>query len=251
MTVGSEGADPGHPALGALTVLVVCTGNLCRSPVFAGLLSARLGRRVHVVSRGTQAVAGAAPPAETVEAGRRLGLDLTGHRARELEDTDLDLADLVLVASRRHRRDVVRRSPRSATKVFTVLEFARLADAVRDDRGVSVTSAADDGGAPVQTVDDRSHPYAVVDAVVRFRGLHRRPASPDDDDVVDPIGRRAGVHRRVSRQLAVAADQVADAFSPPSSDPGSPVPYLAHRVSARRRPSSSRPGEKASSPVTG
>lgn len=258
MTRTSSVAGRASLASDPLRILVVCTGNLCRSPLFAALLADRLGRDVLVTSRGTQAVAGATPPAETVLAARRLGVELDGHTARELDDADIDDADLVLVASRRHRRDVVRRSPRAATRVFTILEFARLAEALSSERTGSPVSASPDaaraalarssavgvghgasGGSQtsrgVPTLDERGRPFAVVDAVVRSRGLVRRPANPEDDDVTDPIARRAGVHRRVARQLAAAADLVAGALAAPGSDGPPPVAAVAHAAGPLRR----------------
>jgi protein-tyrosine phosphatase len=241
MTRISSAPGPSGLASDPLRILVVCTGNLCRSPLFAALLADRLGSDVLVTSRGTQAVAGETPPAATVLAARRLGVELDGHTARELDDADIDDADLVLVASRRHRRDVVRRSPRAATRVFTMLEFARLAGAYQSEHAGSPASASRDasGGRSTRrglpTTDERGRPFAVVDAVVRSRGLVRRPANPDDDDVTDPMGRRAGVHRRVARQLAAAADLVAGALVAPGGDGPPPGAADAHAVGRLRR----------------
>lgn len=262
MTRTPSGAGPVSTASDPLRILVVCTGNLCRSPLFAALLADRLGRDAVVTSRGTGAVAGATPPAAAVLAARRVGVELDGHTARSLDDSDIDDADLVLVASRRHRRDVVRRSPRAATRVFTILEFARLAEALvvqqagppesvsPDESGMAPAHSSavglghdtSAGGARrgVPATDERGRPFAVVDAVVRSRGLTRRPVNPDDDDVIDPIGRRASVHRRVSRQLAAAADLVGGAFAAPGADgpdPGSrPVAAVSHVAGPHRRP---------------
>lgn len=257
MTRTPSGAGPVSTASDPLRILVVCTGNLCRSPLFAALLADRLGSDAVVTSRGTQAVTGATPPAETVLAARRVGVELDGHTARSLDDSDIDDADLVLVASRRHRRDVVRRSPRAATRVFTILEFARLAAACQRDHEGSPTSASPDaseatparlsaagvgGETPgggrarrgVPITDERGR--AFVATVVRSRGLVRRPAHPDDDDVTDPIGRRAGVHRRVSRQLAAAADLVGGALAAPGADGLGSVAAVSHAAGPHRRP---------------
>lgn len=248
---------PASIASDRLRVLVVCTGNLCRSPLFAALLADRLGSDAVVTSRGTQAIAGATPPAATVLAARRVGVELDGHTARELDDADIDDADLVLVASRRHRRDVVRRSPRAATRVFTVLEFARLAEALEVEQvgspaSSSASSDAAGGGRArrgVPAADERGRAFVVVDAVVRSRGLVRRPANPDDDDVTDPIGRRAGVHRRVARQLAVTADLVGSAFAAPGGDGPGPVAAVAHAGAPRRRPSRRRARARGAVPL--
>ena len=81
-------------------VLVLCTGNLCRSPL-AGAILERMARErgvpVEIRTRGLMAVEGEPPPLETLRAAREAGLDLSGHRGRRLETEDLEWADRVLV----------------------------------------------------------------------------------------------------------------------------------------------------------
>ena len=99
------GSASGTSSPAPVRVLVVCTGNLCRSPLFAALLARDLDpARVDVTSRGTQAALGTPVPAATRAAGRRLGIDLEGHVPRAVAVADLDAAHLVLTATRRHRR---------------------------------------------------------------------------------------------------------------------------------------------------
>jgi protein-tyrosine phosphatase len=81
-------------------ILMVCTGNICRSPMAAGLLKHMLPpylrARVRVSSAGTHALHGhqAAPPA--VAAMARRGIDIRGHRARQVSREMLTGADLTL-----------------------------------------------------------------------------------------------------------------------------------------------------------
>ncbi len=83
-----------------LRVLLVCTGNLCRSPLAEALLR-RLARErgvsLETRSRGVEALEGEPPPPETIRAGRELGVDLEGHRGRRLRVEDLEWAQRVLV----------------------------------------------------------------------------------------------------------------------------------------------------------
>lgn len=212
-----------QPAAAPLRVLVVCTGNLCRSPLFAALLARDVdGARVTVTSRGTLATPGAVVPAATLAAGTRLGVDLGGHVARPLSGVDLDDADLVLTAGRRHRRDVVRMSPAVASRAFTIVEFARLAEAALAEGAVRVA----DGGS---VESGPGWPGVSLESLLRLRGSVLRPDDPEDDDVLDPMGRRAGVHLRVARRLAAAATTVASALGPVVVDPPAEGPGRARR----------------------
>ncbi len=81
-------------------MLVLCTGNLCRSPLAGAILERMAGERgvpVEVRTRGLMAVEGKPPPPETLRAAREAGLDLSGHLGRRLNAEDLEWADRVLV----------------------------------------------------------------------------------------------------------------------------------------------------------
>ena len=96
------------------TVLFVCTGNTCRSPLAEGLakqlLAARLGcaagelasRGWRVASAGVAATPGDAPSAEAVAVAAEFGFDLSGHRSRALTPELLAGATDVLAVSRGH-----------------------------------------------------------------------------------------------------------------------------------------------------
>jgi len=90
-------------------ILVVCLGNICRSPYASLKLDAEfrgLNRRdVIVVSGGFIQPGRPSPPAARASAASR-GLDLEGHRSRVMQPETVDRADLVLVMSHRQRRDI-------------------------------------------------------------------------------------------------------------------------------------------------
>jgi protein-tyrosine phosphatase len=83
-------------------VLVVCMGNICRSPMAEGLLRKRLGGQplpftVHVESAGTHGFhAGAAPDDRAQAAARRRGVNISGLRARAVQAEDFGEFDLIL-----------------------------------------------------------------------------------------------------------------------------------------------------------
>lgn len=88
------GAAPAPPAAGAVQVLMVCMGNICRSPTAEGVLRAKLQRaglheRVVVDSAGTQGYhVGEPPDPRAIRAAARRGYELAALRARQVGDDD-------------------------------------------------------------------------------------------------------------------------------------------------------------------
>lgn len=87
-------------------VLLVCMGNICRSPTAEGVLRKhiqmnRLGDRVEVDSAGTHGYhVGEAPDARTQRAASVRGYNLSQLRARKVAPQDLDYFDLILAMDR-------------------------------------------------------------------------------------------------------------------------------------------------------
>ena len=92
------------------SVLVVCIGNICRSPVGERVLSAALPN-LKVGSAGLHAMTGYPADAATADAAQRQGVDLDGHLARMLTPTLGAEHDLILVMERAHRREIGERFP--------------------------------------------------------------------------------------------------------------------------------------------
>lgn len=91
------------------TVLVLCTGNLCRSPLVEAMLRDRLshaGRRVDVFSAGLAAPLDRRPDGKLQRVAREHGVDVSSHRSRPVTDHLLSSADLVVVMTRRHEEQV-------------------------------------------------------------------------------------------------------------------------------------------------
>jgi protein-tyrosine phosphatase len=159
-----------------VSILVVCTGNICRSPMAERMLVAELAALgtggVAVSSAGTGAVVGAdmEPEVRTILAER--GLDGAGFAARQLEPGHVRSADLVLTAAREHRGAVLAMDPRALRRSFTIREMARLS-------GLPdvVAAGADLAGA--------AGVRARVAAAASLRGS-ARPSRASDDDIADP-----------------------------------------------------------------
>jgi protein-tyrosine phosphatase len=192
--VSATGSGPARP----FTILFVCSGNICRSPLAAQLLTAKLGDaadRFRVLSAGTIADEGA-PMDETAAAqSRRLGADPSAHVATELTGRLIGEADLVLTAERSHRAAVAGALPRASRLTFTILQFTRVLAGLEDRDRLAGTG-----------------PAALVAAVAAGRGSVAPPADPADDDVEDPYRRSADVHEHVADVLDAATTEIAAAL---------------------------------------
>lgn len=178
------------------SVLFVCTGNICRSPMAERLLLARLAatgnRTITVASAGTRAVVGWPIDDAAALVLRELGGDDQGHVARQLTSDMLQRADLVLTASAEHRARILREAPALMRRAFTMREFARL--------GADVTGAAPDA--------DRAALAATVRDVAGQRG-QVAPVEPVDDEIGDPFGASLEVMRACGAQIDQAVDTIA------------------------------------------
>jgi protein-tyrosine-phosphatase len=91
------------------SVLFVCTGNICRSPLAESLMRFHLAERgldITVGSAGTGAWEGAPASEGAYLVALEHGLDLSAHRARLLSRDIVDSSDLVLTMARHHRARV-------------------------------------------------------------------------------------------------------------------------------------------------
>ncbi|TDN70726.1 low molecular weight protein-tyrosine-phosphatase [Paraburkholderia sp. BL10I2N1] len=107
------------------TVLVVCVGNICRSPMAQYLLDRELGS-VTVLSAGLDAVVGSAPDPLAIRVAAESGLDIAAHRAQQLNVALANGADLILAMEAAHKHEIMRRHPGASGKVFRLGEVARL-----------------------------------------------------------------------------------------------------------------------------
>ena len=110
-------------------ILVVCTGNICRSPMAEGILKRLVSRhglneQVEVGSAGTWTSAGAAPSTHAVEAARRSGIDIGAIRSRPLARPLLLESDLVLTMESAHLEEVLAQAPEVEERAYVVTGFA-------------------------------------------------------------------------------------------------------------------------------
>jgi protein-tyrosine phosphatase len=185
-------------------ILVVCSGNICRSPIAEGLLRRALQGRLAddapaVGSAGTIAMQGAPAMPESVEAARERGVDIRSHAARRLTPALIDDADLIVGMAAEHREAVGHLAPGASARTFTLKELTRLLEA-RTTAGSEPRLDARVGDA----------------AAARASG---GPANRFDEDVVDPLGMPLETYLAIAWELQDWTERLAVALLGPAAVP--------------------------------
>jgi protein-tyrosine phosphatase len=168
-------------------ILVVCTGNICRSPIAEGILRDELRRRLgedapEVISAGVSGWEGSPATPEAVEAANERGTDISGHIARRLTRGHVERADLILTMAGEHRAEVLHVSPRFVAKTFTLKELVRLLETRPAEAAADLTWTE-----RVRAASD-----------LRASGF---PGNPTDEDVADPLGLPFESYRAVAWEI--------------------------------------------------
>ena len=122
-------------------ILVVCTGNICRTPMAKALLKqeveqAGLDEQVSIDSAGGYAVVGGRASQGSVNAMAERYLDITDHRGKQLDFRLMDEADLILVMEEGQRRSIFMNWPQALRKTFLLTEMAGEHADVEDPYGM-------------------------------------------------------------------------------------------------------------------
>jgi protein-tyrosine phosphatase len=156
-------------SMGVTSILTVCTGNICRSPLAEQLLRARLDPAEFTASSaGTSAMVGEPMDPDAAHQSRRLGGDPHGFVARQLRGGLIVASDLVLTATAAHRDDIAADYPRAAGRIFTLAEFAAIGEA-----DIAAAAAAR-GTVTLRKRDDVPDPYG------RSERVHATSAAKTD-----------------------------------------------------------------------
>ncbi|KZN51383.1 low molecular weight protein-tyrosine-phosphatase [Pseudoalteromonas luteoviolacea] len=101
------------------SILVVCAGNICRSPTAEYVLKNKLiNTRIHVSSAGLTALEGKAADGVAQELAREHGIDMGPHKGRQLNSSLVAQNSLILVMEQRHVQDLCARYPQARGKTF-------------------------------------------------------------------------------------------------------------------------------------
>lgn len=189
-------------------ILLVCTGNQCRSPVGAELLRMRLEARgvsARVRSAGLH-IRERTMNDDLVRALRDRGIDLSGHRSHRLARGDVQNADLILIMEHHQVGDVTLLDPTAWSRTFTLKEVVR-------------RSAAAGRRAPDEPLDRWLARVGAGRTRLELVGAWR-------DDVADPAGRSLFEVQRTVDELDDLTARFVDLAWP--------------RASGRRRPARRR-----------
>ncbi|MCB4809324.1 low molecular weight phosphotyrosine protein phosphatase [Tamlana sp. 62-3] len=105
-------------------ILMVCLGNICRSPLAEGILKAKLPKHFTVDSAGTSNYhIGDAPDRRSVAVAEVNGLDISNLRGRQFKVSDFDAFDLIYVMDDSNYKNVVKlaRNDDDVAKVSMIL----------------------------------------------------------------------------------------------------------------------------------
>jgi protein-tyrosine-phosphatase len=122
------------------TILVVCTGNLCRSPMAAAFLQARLDQDRErqdwqVLSAGTWASEGRPASPYAIAEMMERGIDIGAHRSRNTEENLIREADLILVMTRNHAKALSAAFPDQSDKLYLLSDMVRESYDISDPYG--------------------------------------------------------------------------------------------------------------------
>ncbi len=132
-------------------LLVVCLGNVCRSPYAARRLAVALPAGWEVSQGGTLSMPSRRSTPEAITAADERGIDLSAHASHPVNGADMDAAGAVLAFDWGIRDELVARYPQHAGKVFLLGEVTPGSVEIADPMGYPVERYRD----TYRDIDDR------------------------------------------------------------------------------------------------
>jgi len=101
----------------ASKILMVCLGNICRSPLAEGIMRSKLSDNFIVDSAGTGGWhTGELPDKRSISTAKNRGLDITNQRARQFKKSDFNTFDYIFVMDNSNYKDVLALAPNEEAK---------------------------------------------------------------------------------------------------------------------------------------
>lgn len=101
----------------SVKILMVCLGNICRSPLAEGIMRSKLPENFLVDSAGTGGWhVGELPDKRSISTAKNKGIDITNQRARQFEITDFDAFDYIYVMDNSNYKDIIALAPNEEKK---------------------------------------------------------------------------------------------------------------------------------------
>ena len=104
-------------------LLVVCIGNICRSPIGEYLFKAKLPEDFQVSSAGLGALVGQQADQKSIDIMAENGYDITPHIARQISDKIITDSNLILVMSKGQKAEIEKKVPAARGRVFRIGEW--------------------------------------------------------------------------------------------------------------------------------
>jgi protein-tyrosine phosphatase len=122
------------------TFLIVCTANICRSPMAEGILCKKIQEHPHfqgwrVSSAGTWGRNGLPAAPEAIEVLERRGIDISEHRSRIITPEIIQAADLILTMENGHREALVVEFPEKRQQIRLITELVGASYDIEDPIG--------------------------------------------------------------------------------------------------------------------
>ncbi len=99
-----------------VSILMVCLGNICRSPLAEGIMRSKLSEDFVVDSAGGGWHAGELPDKRSITTAKTKGIDITNQRARQFKIADFTTFDYIFVMDNSNYKDVIALAPNEEAK---------------------------------------------------------------------------------------------------------------------------------------